>query len=274
MTGSTERSATTRSRKSQSSNPDGAGDAIALDPKRFVNRELSWLAFNRRVLEEASNSVHPLLERLRFLAISASNLDEFFMVRVSGLIEQVEAGETEPSMDGLTPSELLARIMRRRRNSRAIRRSAGGPCATSSRPKVSWSSIVPRCPPPMWRGSKLFHRSHFRDGHTDGNRSRAPVSFHPEFGALPRAGGGPPERQAILHRPCAFPGKLTRFVRLDDSAEGAARFARVEDVIALFADRLFPGCKLGQMGLFRVIRDLDIEFAEEADDLVRVFEAR
>ena len=70
-----------------------------------------------------------------------------------------------------------------------------------------------------------------------------------------------------------LPGKLTRFVRLDDSAEGAARFARVEDVIALFADRLFPGCKLGQMGLFRVIRDLDIEFAEEADDLVRVFEA-
>lgn len=274
MTSSIRRPPATRSRKSQSSEPDGATEALALDPKRFVNRELSWLWFNRRVMEEASNIAHPLLERLRFLAISASNLDEFFMVRVSGLIEQVEAGAMEPSMDGLTPSELLARIA----EATAQLTRDQEQCWRALREKLAIEGVLVVDRPALATADVVRLELYFAD-HIFATVT--PMAIDPEhpFPFIPNLELSlalEVVRQAdnrVFTALVRLPGKLARFIRLDDSVEGAARFVRVEDVIALFAERLFPGCKLGPIGLFRVIRDLDIEFAEEAEDLVRVFEA-
>jgi len=244
------------------------------DPRRFFNRELSWLAFNRRVLEEASNASHPLLERLRFLAISASNLDEFFMVRVSGVIEQIEHGQTEPGIDGLSSPELLVRIiestekMNRDQEEawRALRQELEGVDI----------KLVERAD---WTTTDLGQLdSHFTCHIFPAVTPIAIDPSHP-FPFIPNL-----ELSLAVQitrrddkRPFAglvrIPGKLTRFVRLDGGSQNAFRFARIEDVIAQFLDRLFPGCDIGAIGLFRVVRDLDIEFAEEAEDLVREFEA-
>ncbi|WP_084143489.1 RNA degradosome polyphosphate kinase [Methylocapsa acidiphila] len=274
MTISTERAAPTRGRKSSSPKPVSAGEGLALDPKRFVNRELSWLDFNRRVLEEASNLAHPLLERLRFLAISASNLDEFFMVRVSGLIEQAAAGVTEASIDGLTPSELLEKIGVA--TSRLTHDQEE--CWRALRHSLAAAGVVVVDPAELTSADVARLESYFSDQIF---ATVTPMAIDPEhpFPFIPNlelslalavapTSGKPPFTGLVR-----LPGKLARFVRLDDGAEGVARFVRIEHVIELFAARLFPGCELGPIGLFRVVRDLDIEFAEEADDLVRVFEA-
>jgi polyphosphate kinase len=238
---------------------------------RLINRELSWLAFNTRVLEEAYNTRHPLLERLRFLSISADNLDEFYMVRVAGLKGQVRAGITTPSDDGLTPEQQLD----------AIHREA---------------SILMKSQQECWRrllvelreaGVKVLDRQELSDADTQWLSRHfmeqifpvlTPMAFDPAhpFPFIPNLGFSMVlllqrrKSDDVLRALLLVPTQLERFVRLPGPE---IRFVRLEDLISLNLGRLFPDFDVVENSNFRVIRDSEVEIDEEAEDLVRTFES-
>jgi len=255
---------------------DGVSEPIMKgSPDRFLNRELSWLDFNHRVVEEADNPRHPLLERLRFLSISASNLDEFYSVRVAGLMGQAKAGVTHVSPDGRTAAQQLAEIKVRaealladqqriwRELSGLLRRAGIEVCTPDALsnedclwldawfmerifPVLTPLAVDPAHPFPFISNMSLVIAL-LLVREEDGQGMR---------GLLP------------------LPSQVERFIRLPAlEGDGRIRFVLLEDLVILFLDRVFPGFSVTGKGLFRLIRDTDVEFEEEAEDLVRSYES-
>lgn len=245
---------------------------IDMDSKeRFINRELSWLAFNGRVIEEAQNKRHPLLERLRFLSISASNLDEFYMVRVAGLKGQVEAGVMTTSEDGLTPAQQLA----------AINREAGEllkaqkKCWSELKGELREAGVAVVTPSELSKSDVKWLETRFMEHVFPVLTPLAIDPAHP-FPFIPNAGIVLVlhlfrlEDGDVLRALVPLPSQIERFVRLPGEA---IRFMPLEDMVGLFFDKLFPGFRVEGIGMFRVIRDSEMDIDEEAEDLVRVFES-
>lgn len=245
---------------------------IDLESKdRFINRELSWLGFNIRVIEEAFNKRHPLLERLRFLSISAGNLDEFYMVRVAGLKGQVDAGVITTSEDGLTPAQQLA----------AINREAGELLAGQKR---CWSQLRGEL---REAGISVVDASELTKADMKWAESRfmehifpvlTPLAIDPAhpFPFIPNAGIALVlhlfrlDDGEVLRALVPLPQQIERFIRLPGES---IRFLPLETLVILFLDHLFPGFRMEGHGMFRVIRDSEMDIDEEAEDLVRVFES-
>jgi len=237
---------------------------------RFINRELSWLAFNERVLAETDNLRHPLLERLRFLSISANNLDEFYMVRVAGLKGQYLAGIKTLSQDGLTPAQQLEAIKQR-----------AGKLMTDQ--QITWLTLRRQLDE---AGINVIEPTDLESGDREWLEDRfmaevfpvlTPLALdpaHPFPFVANRGFGLALELERVsdnirLQALTLIPSSIDRFVRLPGSK---IRFLPIEQMIALFLDHLFPGFAVVAQGVFRLLRDSEVEVEDEAEDLVRLYE--
>ncbi|CAI2935435.1 RNA degradosome polyphosphate kinase [Aminobacter niigataensis] len=249
--------------------PTGAIDG---NPDRFVNREFSWLQFNRRVLEQSQNPNHPLLERVRFLSISAGNLDEFFMVRVAGLAGQVREGITVRSADGRTPEQQLNQLLLEVERLQEDQQKS----LSSLMELLKLEGIESIAAADLGKDERKWLEDHFMEQIFP---VLTPLSIDPAhpFPFIPNLGfsialqlrhrKSGEEMTALLRLPVA----LKRYIRLPDRKR-SVRFIPIEETVNLFIGKLFPGYEVKGSGTFQIIRDSDIEVEEESEDLVRLFE--
>jgi polyphosphate kinase len=248
---------------------------FAIDPDstgRFVNRELSWLAFNRRVLEEAQNPRHPLLERLRFVSISASNLDEFYMVRVAGLKGMVTAEIASPSDDGLTPAQQIVRVDQMAADLIGDQQKMWA----ALRVEMRDAGIAVLEPEELSDSDRAWLDTEFGEEIFPVLTPLAldpahPFPFIPNLAFTLALQLTRKRDSKTINALLPVPAQLRRFVRLPSEGKDA-RFVALEKVIGLYLHRLFPGYTVLGTGLFRPVRDSDVEVEEEAEDLVRLFE--
>jgi polyphosphate kinase len=245
-------------------------------PARFVNREVSWLQFNMRVLEEAGNVNHPLLERMRFVSISANNLDEFFMVRVAGLRGQVRAGITKQSADGLSPAEQLEEIATFAQHLHLEQQDHW----QQLREELFAQGVVIHEANDLSAEQLTFLQKLFREEIFPVLTPIAIDPAHP-FPFIPNLGftlafelvrqGGTQTLTALVR----VPGNLDRFVTLPADLTAASRVevVTIDTLINLFITKMFPGYEVTGAGSFRIIRDTEIEIDDEAEDLVIEFES-
>ncbi|MDP1732561.1 MAG: RNA degradosome polyphosphate kinase [Devosia sp.] len=258
----------------ESAAPDIA--ALRQSPARFVNREVSWLQFNMRVLEEAGNTNHPLLERLRFVSISANNLDEFFMVRVAGLKGQLRAGMTTRSADGLTPAEQLEEIATLAQHLHLEQQDHW----QTLREELFAQNVVIHEADDLGSEQVKYLQRLFREEIFPVLTPIAVDPAHP-FPFIPNLGFS--LAFELIHQSNAqtltalvrVPSNLDRFITLPAALteQGRIEVVTIDTLINLFFHKIFPGYEVAGSGAFRVIRDSEIEIDDEAADLVVEFES-
>lgn len=250
-------------------------EALRKSPARFVNREVSWLQFNMRVLEEAGNVNHPLLERLRFVSISANNLDEFYMVRVAGLKGQMRAGLAKQSADGLTPAEQMEEIATLAQHLQLEQQDQW----QSLREELFAQNVVIHEADDLTGDQvnylqKLFREEIFPVLTPIAVDPAHPFPFIPNLGLALAFELKRPDNDLPLTALVRIPGNLDRFINLPTGlvSEGRSEVVTIDTLVKLFFHKMFPGHEVVGSGAFRVIRDSEIEIDDEAADLVVEFE--